>query len=139
MMVSKHVIFTFIFAIILYPFIGINSLIVFLSGFLFDVDHYFYYAIKKKDISLMNSYRYSLSGSKLNKKRNNEKEDCFHIFHTIEVWILLIILSLFVKEFIFVFIGLMFHMFLDWIKLKWEYKRLKGQRAWSIIGWISRH
>jgi len=139
MMLSTHIVLTLILSLVLYPFIGINSLIVFLSGFVFDIDHYFYYIAKEGDFSLKNSYLYCLSGNEINNKRKNEKEDSFHIFHTIEVWTLLIILSLFVKEFIFVFIGLMFHMVLDWIRLRLEFDQLKGERAWSIIGWISRN
>jgi len=134
MLVSRHVIFTGIFALILYPYIGFYSLIVFLSGFVFDIDHYFYYAVRKKDISLINAYSYSLERTKSGKK----ERDVFHSFHTVEFWILLIILSFWIhKIFLFVFIGLIFHMFFDWIAM-WK-EQCFGGRAWSILGWISRN
>ena len=134
MLVSRHVIFTGIFASILYPYIGFYSFVVFLSGFVFDIDHYFYYAVRKKDISLINAYSYSLERTKSGK---NEM-DVFHFFLTIELWFLLIILSFWIhKIFLFVFIGLIFHMFFDWIAM-WK-EQCFGGRAWSILGWISRN
>ena len=134
MMVSSHVVLTLIFAGILYPFIGWNSLIVFLSGFLFDVDHYLYYLVKKKDWSLKNAYLYSFPGTSVYEKHR----DALHIFHTWEFWSLLLIGVLFSKIFLFVFLGLVFHMLLDGIDLIRTGEGLRV-RAWSLIGWIRRN
>ena len=133
MLVSRHVILTGIFALILYPFLGLNSLTVFFSGFLFDIDHYFYYLARKKDWNFMNAYLYCFPDSNIYEEHN----DVLHIFHLMEVWALLLIGSLFHKIFLFIFLGLMFHMVLDGIAL--SYKERLNARAWSLIGWIQRH
>jgi len=134
MHIHQHVIITFILGIILYPFIGLYSLVVFLSGFLFDIDHYFYYVLKKRDFSLKNSYLYCLQGNEVSEYHM----DVLHIFHIVEFWILLLILGFLIhKIFLFVFIGLVFHMILDLINLV-KIDAL-GVRAWSLIGWLKRH
>lgn len=129
-----HVILSLIFSGILYPFIGWNSLIVFLSGFVFDIDHYFYYVIKKKDFSFFKAYMFSIPGTTLWENHG----DALHIFHTVEFWSLLVILSVFIdNRIIFVFIGLMLHMILDRI-YQTKIERF-GARAWSLIRWIGRN
>ena len=60
MLPKYHVPFGFIFAgiiWILFPIISFNGLlIIFLSSFLIDVDHYTYFVYKKHDFSLKNAY-----------------------------------------------------------------------------------
>ena len=133
--VSLHALFALIFAAVLYQFIGIYSIIVFLSGFVFDIDHYIYYATKKRDFNFMNGYFYHVPGSKVHEPHN----DCLHIFHTWEIWLLLFILTFLIHEiFLFVLIGLLFHMIFDWGYLLFRKDEMNA-RAWSLIGWISRN
>lgn len=133
--VYLHALFALIFAAVLYPFIGIYSVVVFLSGFVFDVDHYIYYVIKKRDFNFVNGYFYHVPGSKVHESHR----DSLHIFHTWEVWLLLFILTFLIHEiFLFILLGLLFHMIFDWGYLLFNNDAI-GERAWSLIGWISRN
>lgn len=86
----------------------IYLLIILLSALLIDVDHWFVYVIKKKDFSISKSYKWFIALSKLKKQ---PKFLC--IFHTVEFFILIIILSLKFEFFQMVLIGMIFHMALD--------------------------
>ncbi len=133
--VYLHVLFALIFAAILYPFIGNYSAVVFLSGFVFDIDHYIYYAVKKKDFNFMKGYLYHVPGSEV----HEEHSDSLHIFHTWEMWLLLFILGVLIHEIsLFALIGIIFHMIFDWGYLLFHNDAV-GERAWSLIGWISRN
>jgi len=130
-----HALFALIFAAVLYPFIEGYSIVVFLCGFVVDIDHYFYYVIKKKDFNFINGYLYHVPGSKV----HEEHSDSLHIFHNWEVWLLFLILTFLIHEvFLFILIGLIFHMIFDWGYLLFNNDAI-GERAWSLIGWISRN
>ena len=133
--VYLHVLFALIFAAILYPFIGNYSIVVFLSGFVIDIDHYLYYIIKKNDLNFMNGYLYHVPGSKVHESHH----DSLHIFHTWEMWLLFLILAFIIHEvFLFILVGFIFHMLFDWGYLLFN-KDALGERAWALIGWISRN
>ena len=133
--VSLHALFALIFASLLYPFIGNYSIVVFLFGFAIDIDHYFYYAAKKKNFSFINGYLYHVPGSKI----HEEHHDSLHVFHMWEVWLLFFILTFLIHEiFLFALVGIIFHMIFDWGYLFFNRDAI-GERAWSLIGWISRN
>lgn len=133
--VYLHALFALIFAAVLYPFIGAYSIVVFLSGFVFDVDHYFYYIVKKRNFNFVNGYLYHVPGSRIHEPHH----DSLHIFHTWEVWLLFFVLTFLIHEvFLFILLGLLFHMIFDWGYLLFNEDAI-GERAWSIIGWISRN
>jgi len=122
---SKHLFLGILFASVLFfifPEIGLIgfSLIV-LSTFFIDVDHYFLYVYEKKDVSLRNAYHFFVKEfKKFNLLSKKEKRNCKYgilIFHGIEFWLILILLSLFFNLFSYILIGVMFHIFLDWIAL----------------------
>lgn len=113
-----HFIISLICSIILFPFIGYYAIIVFLAGFLIDVDHYFYYIIKNKDFSLKNSYLKHKEKIKKYREmlRNNQKPDYqyqLHIFHTIEFFMVLLALSFVSKIFFYILIGTIIHQVTD--------------------------
>ena len=124
MLPKYHALLGFIFSAIvflIFPQIKlIGALIIFLSSFLIDVDHYLYYIIIKKDFSLKNAYNYHLD------IRNNNKKGKIRLFHTAEFLIVLLILSFFYKPLLFVFIGFIFHLLFDVID---EYHRKKIKLA----------
>ena len=108
----QHVLASFLLAGILSPFIGLqNSLLVFFSGFLFDVDHYLYYIFKFRRYSILDCYRESIKIRKGLLPR--PKEPFIHVFHTIEFYLLLGILAIFLPFLRFVLIGLVLHIILD--------------------------
>jgi|TARA_Y100000310_G_scaffold131413_1_gene130616 hypothetical protein len=118
---SQHLILGIAFATILFNIFPQITLIGFflivLSAFFIDVDHYLFYVYKNKNISLKNAYKWFIKKEKKYKKlsikeRKKYKNDIF-IFHGIEFWIFLAILSFIHNYFFFIFIGIMFHMFLD--------------------------
>ena len=117
----QHLILGTAFSAILFdifPWIGlIGFFLIILSTFFIDVDHYLFYVYKNKNISLKSAYNWFIKkGRKLRKlsreKRKKYKSEIL-IFHGIEFWIFLAILSFIHNYFFFIFIGIMFHMFLD--------------------------
>jgi hypothetical protein len=99
----------FILALKLLDSLTITQLIViFLSAILIDVDHWFVYIAKKKDFSIVRSYKWFIA---LDKLKKNPHFLC--IFHTIEFFAFIALLSLKYQIFQFIFIGMAFHMALD--------------------------
>jgi len=127
-----------ILSIILYPVFDNYVIILFISSFIFDIDHYIEYIIRKKDFSLLKAYK---EAKELNKKQKTLKQvfiiDVLHIFHTIEFLIILGILSFFSKIFLMILIGLLSHNLLDIIEMAY-YKTFKS-RSPSIILWFKKH
>ena len=125
MLPSKHIIFGFMFSsLLLFIFPEIKVLgftIIFLSSFLIDVDHYIYYIMAKKDLSLKKAhkwfsenYKKALSLPIAERKKINPG---FLLFHGIEATVLLVVLSFYNNLFLLVLIGFLFHQFLDLLTL----------------------
>lgn len=122
---SKHLLFGVIFSLILYlifPQIGVTGLsLIILSTFLIDIDHYLYYILEKKDLSLQNAYNWFVKKFKFFrrislKEREKYKREIM-IFHGIEFWSLLFAMTFYNRIFLWIFIGVMFHIFLDYMAL----------------------
>jgi hypothetical protein len=98
-----------------------QAVIIFLSSFLIDFDHYIIYAIKKKDLSLKNARNYFYEKKDLWLNASKEQRKNFKhlviIFHGIEFWVILIILAQFHTIFYFILTGIIIHMFLDYIDM----------------------
>jgi len=125
MLVKYHIFFGFILSLILYLiFPSINIIgagIIFLSSFLIDFDHYVYYVLNKKDISLRKAVNYFLMKRKNLRKMSAKKRKKFYsgfcFLHGIESLIILFVAGIFIsKYFILIFIGFAFHLFLDIIE-----------------------
>ena len=123
----------------IFPQIGlIGFLIILVSAVLIDVDHYLYYVYKKKDLSLKNAYKWFIDNEKrffsLPRKQRNELYGGFYFLHGIEVLIILFFLSLFLKYFLFIFIGFSFHLFLDIVyEIKYHYRIDKFSLVYDFI------
>jgi hypothetical protein len=122
MLPKYHIIIGFIFSVLIYNLFDVSHfeiLIFFLSSFLIDIDHYIIYAIIKKNYSLKNSMKYFLDCRKkwiklsLEERRKYKKH--IFIFHGIEFWIPLFIMSFYFKIIIFVLYGFFVHIILDYI------------------------
>ena len=123
---KPHIIFGFIFSLVvflIFPWIGlIGFLLIFFSSFLIDVDHYFYYIYKRKDLNLRRTYRYFKDKKEFFKnlpveerKKYSNQFFCFHGFETI---LISCILGYFISRyFYFIAIGIFFHLVLDLIEL----------------------
>lgn len=127
-----HVIASALLSMVLYPFFGLNVLWVFFAGFLIDVDHYIYYVLKFRNLSLKNAYKHF---EEYEKKRHFKDVLC--IFHTVEFFVLILILSFYSKIVFLIFIGMIFHEILDLID---TYRlNLWEARAFSLIMWLKRN
>ncbi len=122
-----HAFTSLILAGFLYPFVGWQAVFAFIGGFLIDADHNLYCAFNFKDISFKRCYEWH---------KQDKGRDELHLFHTVEVWIILLILSIFSKIAFLFSIGLFLHMMLDFLNIYTN--KLYGRRAVSIIAWTIR-
>ncbi len=88
-----------------------QTLVILASAVLIDVDHWFVYVIKHKDLSVKRAYKWFYSFYERGIIRR-----FFCIFHTIESYILVALLAWRFEFFLYVFIGMVFHLILDVIK-----------------------
>ena len=128
----QHIIFSTIFCLILYPFIGLNTLVVWVVSIFIDVDHYFWYIINQKSWNLLKAYKKCKNKEFLFKYRY-----MLHIFHLNELLIIIGLLSFFSIIFFYIFIGMLFHYILDWIHM-YMHPETKKLRSWSLIMYIKR-
>jgi len=122
------VIFTTILAIILFPLYSYKVLFLFILGVLIDIDHYFEYAISKKDFNPWKAYQFYME----NERKKIKRERKVHIFHLIEFWILILIITIYLKtDYMFLIsAGLILHLSLDFYD---AIKNKKHGRYNSII------
>lgn len=116
-----HIIFGLIFSLFIFFILKLNLIsffILFLSTFIFDIDHYFVYIIKNKSFNFFAAYKYFKKRKILKLK---EKKKHIYIFHTFEfIFIFSLILFFLIKKFnlsifyLYCFLlGIFFHIFLD--------------------------
>jgi len=125
MLPSRHFIFGTIFALILliiFPQINFAGVFIILaSTVLIDVDHYFYYVYKKRNLNLIKAYQWVVeNGIKFNKMSKIQRKKIYPeicIFHGIEAIIILFVLFIYFNSSLYLFIltGFIFHQFLDLI------------------------
>ncbi len=103
-----HLITNTILAAVLFPFFGWISLLVFMGGFFIDVDHYIYYVLAKKKLSLNQCREYYSKEQYL-----LETHHVLVVAHTVEFLLLMIILSFMSELFVFILVGLILHIAMD--------------------------
>jgi hypothetical protein len=95
-----------------------GGIIVFLSSFLIDVDHYVYGVYKKRTFSFSKIYSYFLDSRKKWRKLSysEKKKTKFPIlfFHGFEFLVVLFFLSFFSDIFLFLLAGSIFHLVFDY-------------------------
>ena len=131
---QTHIISGLIFVIILGIFTTLPPLALFIilaASFLIDVDHWLVYVSEKKDLSIGRSYRWFVDNAKKHKKQGR-KFLC--IFHTIEFFMVIFILSFFSNIAFYIAIGCSLHLFLDLV-YSYVYKK-ESRKPLSIISWI---
>ena len=111
---------------VLFSFFGWFSLLVFVGGVLIDVDHYLDYIILKRDFSLRRAYLFF-------KDYKGPKTVRLHLFHTVEFWFLLLVLSFFSMVVMIFSFGVLLHMLMDLHNLTLKNKISKSP---SIILWL---
>ena len=128
MLPKYHILLGFIFSAILFlifPSINIISAgVIFLSSFLIDVDHYIYYVFKKKDFSLKRAYKWFVEKnnrlSRLGPRKKRKYKFPILFFHNFELIIFLILFSLLNIIFLYILIGFLFHLLLDYLKMIYD-------------------
>jgi len=134
MLPKYHILLGFLFTILLKLATDLDNValgIIFLSTFLIDVDHYLIYVLRKKDFDFDNAYDWFIELEKKDKKLK-----FLYVFHTLEFFIMILILGLYFDFFNYVLIGFLFHLSFDIVKAiaikRWN-------RYSSIIYFIIKH
>ncbi|HIH39330.1 TPA: hypothetical protein HA219_01240 [Candidatus Woesearchaeota archaeon] len=122
MMPNEHMLYGFFAAlIILFLFPGIGAygfLMIFLGSVLIDADHYFAYVYLKRDISFSNAFDFFIKMGGEQRRSKKTAREPLMIFHTAEVWLLLLVLSFYSEFFLYVLVGMLIHVLLDVYSLK---------------------
>jgi len=128
MLVSRHVIFTTILALILFPLYSYKVLFLFIFGVFIDIDHYFEYIASKKDFNTWKAYQFYMENERKKIKRRKK----VHIFHVVEFWILVLALTVYLRtDYMFLILaGLVLHLSLDFYDM---IKNKKKGRHISLI------
>lgn len=116
MMPDKHIIWGVIIALgmFLLGFPLITILLLVGASILIDVDHLFYYVARFKNYNLVKMNKYFRSDAHLEDPANLLP---ILIFHNLETMLLLGVLSIFFPLMTTVWIGILFHLILDWITM----------------------
>ncbi len=124
-----HILFGAIFSILIYfilHFTILSIILIFLASVFIDVDHYLWYINRKKEFSLKKAFYF-------HKNLPINHKPVMHIFHNIEFLAIISILSYFYNIFLFILIGILFHLILDLIAMLHE-KHIG--REFSLIRYI---
>lgn len=106
-----------------FPSIGwLAAIIIFLSSFLIDFDHYLFYVFKSKDINPRKAFLWFLSQRdfllSIPKNKRKDYKKAIFIFHGIEFLVVLTFLVVFVhKIFLFILLGIIIHLAMDLIDI----------------------
>jgi len=124
MLPDKHIIFGIIFSVLLYllfPLTFLQVILIFIGSIFIDLDHYLRYTVITKNFNPFRSLDLSLKRTKkwrsLTYEQKQEYKTPQFIFHGIEFWIILILLSFLFPPLKWILIGIAFHMVLDIIDL----------------------
>jgi len=115
-----HILFGALFSIfvfIMFPETNfIYLLLLFLSSFLIDFDHYIVAVRKTGSLSLFRAFEYHEKAGRIADRehaRGLRNKGDFHLFHTVEFIIFVGLLGLLWVGFFYIFIGMVFHSLLD--------------------------
>jgi len=120
------------FLFLILPYVGLfGFLLIILSTILIDSDHFLYYIVKKRDFNLVNAYRFFRNNhtkfKSLPADKRAEYFGSWSFFHGIEWLILLFFLTFFISEYFgFVFLGIAFHLLLDYSE-QWSFYSRKDK------------
>lgn len=104
-----------------FPEIGLfGFLLIAISGVLIDVDHYFFYAYKKRDLNLIKAVQWFFDKEiflkNLPREKRGEHFREVYIFHGIEIILLLFFVGIYFNRwFLLVNLSFMLHLSLDYI------------------------
>ena len=124
MLPKYHILVGGIASILLYLLVHISFIeasIVFLVSVLIDVDHYFLYVFRTKDVSFNRAREYFYQRRNflmlLTPHERKKYKKAIFLFHGIECWAIIAIVSYFYPIVLFVLVGIAIHIPLDYIDL----------------------
>ena len=138
MLPKYHILYGAIFSFLIWAIFQISieyAFLIFLASFLIDVDHYAVYVIRKGNWSLSKANKYFLEMHGVIKgydKKGEKAKAPLVVLHTVEFLIFMAILSFFSQILFFIFIGFIFHSFLDIIEIQREFKKI-NPRIFSLL------
>ncbi len=99
-----------------------------------DIDHYLLYIFRKNNLNLFKAYYYCRND--VDKEFIKEgKNRILCVFHNIEVFLVLLVLSFFISFFVPIVIGYVFHSIIDII----DERQRKVKKSWSIFYYYRKH
>jgi hypothetical protein len=142
MLPKWHVLYSFVFVIILIDFFNfplLGALVVFLAAIFIDVDHILIYFLETKSLDLGNFYSWSMKKREwyksLSSKERERLRQPHFILHGIEFILFLIPLVFLHDFFLWVLVGVLFHLMLDFIHLFYESSTHYSIRTSQIWLW----
>ena len=122
---SKHLLTSIPLIIIFFPIYKYFTLLILVTGYLIDFDHYLWYVFKYKNLSLKKAIKTCI-------KQIGKGNENIHIFHAIEFIIIISLISLIFYPYLFpLIIGLSIHLLLDFVEMFKE--KLYNDRILSLL------
>ncbi|MBD3247642.1 hypothetical protein GF378_03415 [Candidatus Pacearchaeota archaeon] len=142
MLPRAHIILGFFFAaaaLYFFPQIGfLGAGLIWAGSFLIDADHYLWYVIEERDLSLKKAYKWHLMKRekmrKLSKKERRKHKNEILIFHGFESVLAAYLLSFLWQPFIYLAIGFIIHLSLDYYEeIAYQHRLDKLSVIWDTI------
>lgn len=134
-----HILYSYIFILLLYKFTSLNLfaiIVIFLAAIFIDLDHAARYSLITKNINPIKFLKWSTKRKEewenlINEEKSKYKKPHF-IFHGVEFLLIIVFFSFLHKFFLWILIGVSFHLFLDLIFLiyKKEHLSIKTSQIW---------
>jgi len=126
MITKPHIILGILFVLILALtnlFTPLQLLLILAASILIDADHWLFYVVYKRDFSISSVKKAYDFCYRLRKIRSSKRPLC--VFHTIEFYLLLALLTFLFPYpfFLYIFIGVLFHLLIDLIDMAFIEKR----------------
>jgi len=136
MLPYMHAIISIIAAFILYLLKKdiLFALLFLIVAIFIDFDHYLLYVFRKRSLNPLKAYSYFRNDADRDFLREGKNRVLF-AFHSIEVFLILIILSIFINLFIPIVIGYAFHAIFDII----DERPREIKKSWSILLYYRKH
>lgn len=136
MQLKEHIVYGGTASLILTPFFGVKSIYFFIASILIDSDHYvdFLYFSRFRNWSVKSMFRFH---GQLKEWKVRDNFMALEAFHTVEFIFSILILGIYFQstELVLVFSGMVFHMFLDLIRL-YQYKAIPLRALSFIEYWL---
>jgi len=114
---TQHVKYTAILSVVLLPFWNFEQIFLFAIGsIVIDIDHYIFYVLSFKRFDVKGMFEYYEEWLPSVKDKIPYAGIC--IFHTIEIYLILVVSATYISGILYLVVGLTFHQALDVIALK---------------------